>query len=157
MTKLAEIKHMGRAQERALERLSPFELKDKLIKIAQERAQMAGASQMLNAGRGNPNWIATTPREAFFLLGQFALTESRRVWHDKDLGGMPAKDGIAHRLDAWLAKHGDNDGENPTDLLEHLTPPIVAIQAVATRERDPRGPSILPQKRDLSAGSGARR
>ena len=105
-----QTKHMARAEQRELERLSPFELKDKLIKIAQERAHMAGASQMLNAGRGNPNWIATTPREAFFLLGQFALTESRRVWHDKDLGGMPAKDGIAHRLDAWLAQHGDNDG-----------------------------------------------
>ncbi len=34
---------------------------------------------MLNAGRGNPNWIATTPREGFFLLGQFAMTESQRV------------------------------------------------------------------------------
>jgi len=29
--------------------------------------------------RGNPNWIATTPREGFFLLGQFAVTESKRV------------------------------------------------------------------------------
>ena len=27
------------------------------------------AHTMLNAGRGNPNWIATEPREAFFLLG----------------------------------------------------------------------------------------
>jgi aspartate 4-decarboxylase len=110
MTQAAEMKHMGRAEERALERLSPFELKDKLIKIAQERAKMAGASQMLNAGRGNPNWIATTPREAYFLLGQFALTESKRVWQNKDLGGMPAKDGIGERLNAYLAKHGDNDG-----------------------------------------------
>lgn len=103
-------KHMGRAQEKKLERLSPFELKDKLIKIAQERANMAGAQQMLNAGRGNPNWIATTPREAFFLLGQFALTESKRVWEEKDLGGMPGKNGVAQRFDAWLATHGDSDG-----------------------------------------------
>lgn len=110
MTQPTKIKHMGRAEERALGQLSPFELKDKLIKIAQERSNMAGASQMLNAGRGNPNWIATTPREAFFLLGQFALTESKRVWQDKDLGGMPAKDGIAARLDAFLATHRGNDG-----------------------------------------------
>lgn len=104
------LQHMGRAEERELERLSPFELKDKFIKLAEEHSQMAGASQMLNAGRGNPNWIATTPREAFFLLGQFALTESKRVWHDQDLGGMPAKPGIAHRLDEWLVKNGDSDG-----------------------------------------------
>ena len=50
------------------------------------------------------NWIATTPREAFFLLGQFALTESKRVWEDKDLGGMPAKDGIGARFDAFMTK-----------------------------------------------------
>ena len=34
---------------------------------------------MLNAGRGNPNWIATAPREAFFLLGSFGLEECRRI------------------------------------------------------------------------------
>jgi len=110
MADAAQMKHMERAEEKALEQLSPFELKDKLIKIAQERAKMAGAHQMLNAGRGNPNWIATTPREAFFLLGQFALGESKRVWQDKDLGGMPAKDGIAARLHAFLATHGESDG-----------------------------------------------
>ena len=32
-----------------------------------------GADRVLDAGRGNPNWVATTPRAAFFLLGQFAL------------------------------------------------------------------------------------
>ena len=33
----------------------------------------------MNAGRGNPNWIATVPREAYFSLGQFAIGESKRV------------------------------------------------------------------------------
>ena len=65
-------------------------------------------SAFLNAGRGNPNWIATEPRDSFFLLGQFAPTESRRVMDVKPgLGGMPKENGIASRLDAWLAKHGD--------------------------------------------------
>jgi aspartate 4-decarboxylase len=108
MVTLAEMKHMERAEERQLERLSPFELKDKLIKIAEERARMSGAHQMLNAGRGNPNWIATTPREAFFLLGEFALAESKRVWQEKDLGGMPDRPGIGGRLEDFLAKrNGD--------------------------------------------------
>lgn len=103
-------RHMGRAEERKLQTLSPFELKDKLIKIAEERSQMAGARQMLNAGRGNPNWIATTPRAAFFQLGQFALSESERVWDEQDLGGMPAKAGIAQRFDEWLGRHGQGEG-----------------------------------------------
>ena len=57
----------------------------------------------LNAGRGNPNWVATEPREAFFLLGQFAVTESKRVLDlPPGVGGMPKAPGIAGRLEAWL-------------------------------------------------------
>ena len=52
------------------ETLSPFEIKDELIKLAKKTSRTA-QSAFLNAGRGNPNWIATTPREGFFLLGQF--------------------------------------------------------------------------------------
>src|SRR6187402_2608549 len=86
-----------------LDHLSPFQLKDELIKYARGQARAAGTGhKFLNAGRGNPNWIATTPREAFFLLGQFALAESRRVWDERDLGGMPSRDGIAERLRAFL-------------------------------------------------------
>jgi hypothetical protein len=58
--------------------LSPFEIKDFLIKEAHEKSEQS-ATTFINAGRGNPNWIATVPRDAFFLLGQFAMTESRRV------------------------------------------------------------------------------
>src|SRR5262249_7269217 len=58
---------------------------------------------------GNPNWVATTPREAFFLLGRFAIEESKRVWNERDLGGMPHADGISERLSAFLSRDG-NDG-----------------------------------------------
>src|SRR5688572_24659071 len=60
------------------EKLGPFEIKDFLAKVATKSAQESSTSY-LNAGRGNPNWVATEPREAFFLLGQFALTECKRV------------------------------------------------------------------------------
>lgn len=30
---------------------------------------------MLNAGRGNPNWVAMPPRGGFFQLGLFAIEE----------------------------------------------------------------------------------
>ncbi len=33
---------------------------------------------MLNAGRGNPNWICTTPREAFGTLLRFGIEDARR-------------------------------------------------------------------------------
>ena len=63
---------------RKFETLGPFEIKDELIKLAKKTSRTT-QSAFLNAGRGNPNWIATTPREGFFLLGQFAVTESKRV------------------------------------------------------------------------------
>jgi len=60
------------------EALSPFEIKDFLAKAALKTSSTA-ALTYINAGRGNPNWIATAPRESFFALGYFALTESKRV------------------------------------------------------------------------------
>src|ERR1700745_783234 len=94
----------------SFETLSPFEIKDELIKLARNTSRKS-QSAFLNAGRGNPNWIATTPREGFFLLGQFAITESTRVMeHPAGVGGLPAAKGIAARLEAWLKKHADMPG-----------------------------------------------
>jgi aspartate 4-decarboxylase len=90
---------------RKFEALSPFEIKDELINLAKATSRTT-QSAFLNAGRGNPNWIATTPREGFFLLGQFALTESTLVMaQPAGIGGMPQASGIADRFAAWLEKH----------------------------------------------------
>ena len=95
---------------RKFESLGPFEIKNELISLAKESSRTT-QSAFLNAGRGNPNWIATEPREAFFLLGQFAITESKRVMDlAPGIGGMPQAKNIASRLDAWLAKHSDMPG-----------------------------------------------
>ena len=95
---------------RKFETLSPFEIKDELIKLAKESSRTT-QSAFLNAGRGNPNWVATAPREGFFLLGQFAVIESKRVMeHPAGLGGMPQPNGIAVRFESWLAKHADMPG-----------------------------------------------
>jgi aspartate 4-decarboxylase len=95
---------------RKFEALSPFEIKDELIKLAKKTSRTT-QSAFLNAGRGNPNWVATTAREGFFLLGQFAVTESKRVMdHAAGIGGMPQAAGIAARFEAWLEKHADMPG-----------------------------------------------
>ena len=95
---------------RKFEALSPFEIKDELIRLAKKTSRTT-QSAFLNAGRGNPNWIATTPREGFFLLGQFAITESKRVMeHPAGLGGMPQAAGIATRLDKWLKTQAEMPG-----------------------------------------------
>jgi aspartate 4-decarboxylase len=92
------------------EALGPFEIKNELIELAKKTSRTT-QSAFLNAGRGNPNWIATTPREGFFLLGQFAITESKRTMEQSPgIGGMPQAKGIAGRLDAWIASHTDMPG-----------------------------------------------
>ena len=63
---------MGNVDYSKYSKLSPFELKDKLIELAQSRTDR----MMLNAGRGNPNFLATVTRRAFFQLGLFSATES---------------------------------------------------------------------------------
>jgi len=97
--------------ERTYEQLSPFELKDKLISLANKRGDTS-IWAMLNAGRGNPNWIAATPREAFFTLGQFAMEETRRTWSDPDLAGMPEAKNISARLKAYLGRFPEAPGVN---------------------------------------------
>ena len=101
------------------EKLGPFEIKDFVAKVAQKSADESSLT-FLNAGRGNPNWVATEPREAFFLLGQFAITESKRVFDlPPGVGGMPKAKGVAGRLDAWLTKHQDMPG---APFLQRMAP-----------------------------------
>src|SRR4026209_699287 len=108
---------MHDAKYKQYEKLGPFEIKDFLAKVASKSAEQSSLSY-LNAGRGNPNWVATEPREAYFLLGQFAVTESKRVFDlPPGVGGMPKAAGTADRLDAWVKKHKDMPGAS---LLQRL-------------------------------------
>jgi aspartate 4-decarboxylase len=99
---------MDLMQLRKFETLGPFEIKDELIKLAKQTSRTT-QSAFLNAGRGNPNWIATEPREAFFLLGR-CVTEQAGMEHPAGIGGMPQPQGIAGRFETWLAKHADMPG-----------------------------------------------
>jgi aspartate 4-decarboxylase len=92
---------------RKFDTISPFELKDELTRIAKDPKS---TEVFLNAGRGNPNWIATTPREAYFLFGQFGVEESKHVWDAPDLGGMPEQEGIGKRFDAFIARNANAPG-----------------------------------------------
>src|SRR5947207_8107726 len=99
MTKQTSI---TRTHQKALLKLSPFELKDELIKLA-EVAEHDQTAQFLNAGRGNPNWICTTPRDAFGTLLRFGLEESRRGVDVIDLGRLITKDpGLGQRFEGFL-------------------------------------------------------
>ena len=91
-----------------LDELSPFELKDRLIAIASSDAQRL----MLNAGRGNPNFLATLPRRAFLRIGDFAMQEAERSYSylDSGFGGMPDKKGVLERFETFGHTHEDEEG-----------------------------------------------
>ncbi len=115
--------------EKKMESISPFELKNRLIDMADESLKKT-ARTMLNAGRGNPNWIATAPREAFFLLGSFGLEECRRIMDlPEGIAGIPEKKGIASRFEAFLKKNNNVPGAKLLEqtynylLMQHAADP----------------------------------
>lgn len=89
-------------------KLSPFELKDELIKLAAGKENRT----MLNAGRGNPNFMATLPRQAFFQLGLFATSESELSYSymQQGIGGLPNIEGIEGRFERFTSEHRDIEG-----------------------------------------------
>lgn len=104
--------------------ISPFELKNKLINLAGGQRKNS-AHTLLDAGRGNPNWTCASPREAFFTFGLFAVEETREIWKEKDLAGMPKKEGISNRLHVYLSKHNNLPG---VDLLKNIIDYGVNVQ-----------------------------
>ena len=89
-------------------KLSPFELKDALIELASSKAIHA----MLNAGRGNPNFLATLPRRAFLRLGLFAVAEAELSYSylSTGVGGLPKIEGIEGRFQRFISDHSDQPG-----------------------------------------------
>lgn len=98
---------MDRAKiEKRYEALSPFELKNKLIEMTRSSRE----KMMLNAGRGNPNWVATKPREAFFLFGAFAIEEGHRVLSRPGIAGAPDSKGMGERFQEFCRIHSEQRG-----------------------------------------------
>ncbi len=106
------------AFEKALSNMSPFEIKGTLIDLAEKDAQRSTAT-FLNAGRGNPNWLLSFPRKAFFTLGEFAMSEADRVAYDKEIGivASPTQEGVATRFRAFLDANKDKVGAK---VLNHF-------------------------------------
>lgn len=119
----------SRSYEKALAKMSPFEIKGTLINRAEKDARCS-ASTFLNAGRGNPNWLLTRPRKAFFLLGLFAAAEAERKMYDTGLGiaASPSSEGVAKRFLDFTEAHKEDEG---AEVLRHYYDYMVSIHKVA--------------------------
>lgn len=90
--------------------LSPFELKNTLIKIAQKSAAEFD-NPFLNAGRGNPNFLSTQPREAFSILNMISNELAEEEFPSYyGLGIMPLVNGIAKKFYSKLEKYDKHKG-----------------------------------------------
>ena len=106
-----------KSYEKKLEKVSPFEVKSTLISLA-EKSQRQSANTFLNAGRGNPNWIMSEPRAAYFLLGRFALDECRATYDGPNgIAGCPTQAGIDKRFEKFLA---DNSADPAAATLKEI-------------------------------------
>jgi len=98
---------MKKQEEEILAKLSPFEVKNKLIELVNNQHNHS----MINAGRGNPDWVATKPRYAFFQLGLFALEESTLQFSGYEgFGGIAQKEGIEKRFNDFVEKNKNTEG-----------------------------------------------
>lgn len=88
--------------------LSPFEFKNILIKTAEK--SMNGKN-ILNAGRGNPNFYSAMPRYAFSHLSRICTKLGDDFCKDKEIGYIPEKKGIAKKFNELSKKIKGKEGK----------------------------------------------
>lgn len=147
---------------KALSVMSPFEIKSTLIKLADKRAQK-NTGTMLNAGRGNPNWILTRPRKAFFLLGEFAMKDAEQgLIYDMNMGvaASPEQEGVSGRFLKFLEDNKDREGASELKeyyeymVNEHKADPdelVFELVDGITGDHYPTPPRILKYTEQITA------
>ena len=88
------------------------------FEITAEQREMAKANEagyaVLDAGRGNPNWINTQVRYAFTRLMEYALQECERTLDQGSMAGQASAEGLSERFDAAM----DPDDETDAFLIQ---------------------------------------
>jgi aspartate 4-decarboxylase len=93
-----------------LHELSPFEVKDLLIKTAQEHFKKKGkkTDKYLNAGRGNPNFFNTIVREAFTIFTNFSVHLASSKSEFADIAFRLEKENIYSEFKKYIKNFKDN-------------------------------------------------
>lgn len=115
--------------------ISPFEVKNILHSLAEEccksRREENKECHLLDVGRGNPNFLNTTVREAFDLLSLFSTSLAHSLTKDPDLGYCPQKEGMREKFGAFVKKTEKTPG------LEFLKNALAfAIERFSFNEED---------------------
>ena len=100
---------------------SPFEIKNRLIEMAEDACAKQGCT-MINAGRGNPNFLNTTVRKSLALLTLFAAEQAERTGPAKDTGLRIAQKGVAADFRKFiLGKRGQPGAAFLEQAMEYAT------------------------------------
>ena len=94
------------AEEELEEELGAFEITANQRELAKENE--AGYS-VLDAGRGNPNWINTQSRYAFTRFMNFAIEECEKDFSQGNMAGHAQQEGIGERFDASMNPEDSTD------------------------------------------------
>lgn len=82
------------------EKLGAFEISEEMRQLASQNK----GNTLLDAGRGNPNWINTKSRLAFSRMLEWGVEESKRTIDNGDMAGYVLKTGIYNRFMDFLEK-----------------------------------------------------
>lgn len=133
--------------------MSPFEFKNILLDVAGKSA-LTRNHPVLNAGRGNPNFLNTSVRDAFSYLQHFMSNLSNTYSEYTHIGLRPEKNGIAEKLQIFLKEKHEGEGaellSNSIAFAEehfHLVPDefIFELGDAALGDFYPSPPRIFPQ------------
>ncbi|MDX8335905.1 bifunctional aspartate transaminase/aspartate 4-decarboxylase [Candidatus Cetobacterium colombiensis] len=89
-----------------IKKLSAFEFSSMLLDVAAKNKEN---KEVLNAGRGNPNWINTSARRAFFRLSKFAMKESESTFMKPQIAGYINSENIYSRFLEFLKEDKEED------------------------------------------------
>ena len=102
-------------QDQFQKELSAFEITALQRKLAPDNE---AGYPVLDAGRGNPNWINGKVRHAFTRLMDFATSECELVYDNGDMAGHGKKEGIGRRFDRFMDETDETD-RFLIDAVEH--------------------------------------
>ena len=97
--------------------LSPFEFKNTLLKLA-------GKENVLNAGRGNPNFFSTIPRYAFAMLQIYSTYLGSEISNSHGIGYIPPVKGMGDKLNTLITK--DSKSKANDFLIKAITLSILS-------------------------------
>lgn len=109
----AQSTESGQTIDREQETQAQLKKEISAFEITAHQRQLAADNEagyrVLDAGRGNPNWMNTQSRYSFSRFMEFAIGECERTMNEGNMAGQAVKKGIGKRFDKAMDKENETD------------------------------------------------